>query len=90
MMIAISLGTEAIRSIPAAPFVKAAKKNAAGSIAQGIKFTKSAATIREIENTQKEQVWRQSFEMAVKMLAKFDLAIPMELFDEHHEPLQHH
>ena len=50
---------------------------------------KSAATIREIENTQEEHVWRQSFEMAVKMLAKFDLAIPMELFDEHHEPLQH-
>jgi len=50
---------------------------------------KSAATIREIENTQKEQVWRQSFSVAVTLLAKFDLAIPMELFDEHHEPLQH-
>mmetsp|Transcript_34341 Transcript_34341/g.100995 ORF Transcript_34341/g.100995 Transcript_34341/m.100995 type:complete len:530 (+) Transcript_34341:61-1650(+) len=50
---------------------------------------KSAATTREIENTQKDQVWRKSFETAVKTLAKFDLAIPMELFDEHHEPLQH-
>ena len=50
---------------------------------------KNEATIREIENTQDEQVWRQSFEKAVETLAKFDLAIPMELFDEHHEPLQH-
>ena len=50
---------------------------------------KDGATIREIEKTQDEQVWRQSFEKAVETLAKFDLAIPMELFDEHHEPLQH-
>ena len=44
-MIAISLGTSAVRSIPEAPLVNEAKKKPAGKIAQGTKFMRSAATI---------------------------------------------
>ena len=44
-MIAISLGTSAVRSIPEAPLVNEAKKKLAGKTAQGIRFIRRAATI---------------------------------------------
>jgi hypothetical protein len=68
--------------LPVTDLQMSAEKYLKGGVTNG-------ATTHEIESTQNEQVWRQSFETAVKTLAKFDLAIPMEIFDEHHEPLQH-
>lgn len=38
--------------------------------------------------TDEEHTWREPFETAVRTLARFDLAIPMELLSAHPEPLR--